>query len=393
MNVLGLISGTSMDGVDAAAVAVEPSDKGIACRLLDFETTPYAPALRDRLLGLPQLGEDCVAELSSLNFEIGAAFGAAAHASIQRVADIVLVGSHGQTVFHEPRPAGTSARVSSTLQLGEPALIAERTGLTTVADFRVAEVAAGGHGAPLVSYVDYLLLRSDVEARAVLNIGGIANLTLLPAGCGQDDVRAFDTGPGNMLIDAAVRELFPESLGYDADGKIGASGVADTELLGELLDDPYFSMPAPKTAGREQFGETFFRAALQKARSRRCAPHDFVATLTALTARTIAQALPSGYALLLTSGGGIHNQALMAALERELRARREGPRIARADEFGMDADAKEAMAFAVLAHEALHGRFNTLPNATGGRHAAVVGKIVPGANFSHLMRSIFGANA
>ncbi len=393
MNILGLMSGTSMDGVDAAAVAVERSDKGMTCRLLAFETTPYAPALRDRLLRLPHVGDDCVAELSSLNVEIGAAFGAAAHASTQRVADIVLVGSHGQTVFHEPRPADTRARVPSTLQLGEPALIAERTGLTTVADFRVADVAAGGQGAPLVSYVDYLLLRSDGESRAVLNIGGIANLTLLPAGCRPDEVHAFDSGPGNMLIDAAVRELFAESPGYDADGKIGASGVVDPQLLRELLDHPYFSTPAPKTAGREQFGEAFFRSALQKARSRRCAAQDFIATLTALTARTIAQALPPGYALLVTSGGGIHNQALMVALERELQARPGRPRIARADEFGIDADAKEAMAFAVLAHEALHGRFNTLPSATGARHAAVMGKIVPGANFSLLMRSIFAPPA
>ncbi|HXW50607.1 MAG TPA: anhydro-N-acetylmuramic acid kinase [Candidatus Acidoferrales bacterium] len=387
MKVVGLLSGTSMDGIDAAAVEIDRVDDALACKLEAFETTPYSNELRadvERVLR----DEASVQALSSLAVALGQAFALAAKHMCDRSEGVQLIGSHGQTVFHEPNPADDAGRLPSTLQLGEPSAIVELTGITTVADFRVADLAAGGQGAPLVSYVDHLLLCSQSESRVALNIGGIANVTLLPAGCPVDAVRAYDTGPGNMPIDIAVRALLPDGPGYDRDGAIALSGRVDASLLAKLLAHPYFGAPAPKTAGREQFGETFFRDVMAQADG--LEPRDVVATLTALTARTIANEVPRECALVVAAGGGVRNLALMAALRQELRGREVRARLALSNEFGLEPDAKEAIAFAVLAYEAIHGRTNTLAHATGARHPVVAGKIVPGSNFSALMRSIFG---
>lgn len=390
MRVIGLISGTSMDGIDAAAVDLDETDHRIAFALLEFATTPYPKVLRRALEQLQTSPAAAgLAEISSLNFALGDAFAKAAVGILQRVPEASLVGSHGQTVFHEPRPDGSSGRVASTLQLGEPAVIVEQTGLTTVADFRVTDVAAGGQGAPLVSFADFLVLRSEGESRAALNIGGIANVTLMPAGCAAEEVRAFDTGPGNMLLDRAARTLFPEGPGFDRDGKLAASGELNAPLLEWLLSDPYFAQSPPKTAGVEQFGITFFDRAYAKACALSCPREDFIATLTELSARTIVDAIPGDCRLLVTSGGGVHNLTLISAIERNLARRESPPRIASADAFGFTADAKEAIAFAILAYEALRGKNNMLPSATGARRPVVMGKIVPGRNFVPLMRSIF----
>jgi anhydro-N-acetylmuramic acid kinase len=390
VKVIGLMSGTSMDGIDAAAVEIErTASANLAVTTLEYELTPYPRQLRDELARLaPSGSDDCVAWISGLNVAIGEAFARAAIALRERVPGISLIGSHGQTVFHEPRPQRTE-RMPSTLQLGEAAIVAQRTGITTIADFRVADVAAGGQGAPLVSFVDHALLRSAGQTRAVLNIGGIANLTLLPAGCEPADVRAFDCGPGNMLIDQAVRSLFPDGAGFDRDGAIAASGTVDAGLLAWLLSDPYFRAAAPKTAGREQFGPVFFARALQRGQEAGCSAADVVATLTELTARTIAAAVPADCELLVISGGGVHNATLVRGIAGNLAGRERAPRVARSDEFGIGVDAKEAVAFAVLAFEALHGRVNTLPAATGAREAVVAGKIVPGENYGRLMRSVW----
>lgn len=390
MRVIGLMSGTSLDGIDAAVVNIDETDHRIAFELLEFAMTPYPMALRTELERLQTSPASAgLAQISSLNFALGDAFAEAAVGILQRVPDASLVGSHGQTIFHEPRPSGSSGRVASTLQLGEPAVIAEQTGLTTVADFRVTDVAAGGQGAPLVSFADFLVLRSENESRAALNIGGIANVTLLPAGCAAEEVRAFDAGPGNMLLDRAVRTLFPNGQGFDRDGKIAASGALNLPLLEWLLSDPYFAQLPPKTAGVEQFGIAFFERAYAKARALSCTREDFIATLTELSARTIVDSVPGECRLLVTSGGGVHNRTLMNAIERNLAKRESPPRIASADAFGFTVDAKEAIAFAILAYEALRGENNTLPSATGARRPVVMGKIVPGKNFALLMRSIF----
>ncbi len=390
MRVIGLISGTSMDAIDAAVVDLAREGEKLQAQLKTFVALPYPPSTRAALDAV--LDKACsAATLASLDVAVGEAFAAAANLALEESdtgAD--LIGSHGQTLCHQPRPDAASGLYASTLQIGEPAVIAQRTGLTTIADFRVADVACGGQGAPLVSFVDYALLRSSTESRAALNIGGIANLTLLPAGCDASQVIAFDTGPGNMLIDLAVTMLFPDGAGYDRNGQIAARGKANDALLAWLLANDFFGRRPPKTAGREQFGPAFLTKVMEKARALGCAPEDIVATLTELTGRTIADALPSGYQRIIAAGGGVHNRAIIGVLQRNLSHRDPAPGLVTADEFGLPVDAKEAMAFAVLAYETIHGRPGNLPHATGATRAVVLGKIVPGANFSALMRSVWG---
>ena len=391
MRVIGLISGTSMDAIDAAVVELARDGEELQAQLATFVALPYPPPTRAALDAIFE-GACSPAALASLDVAVGEAFAAAANLALEESgtgAD--LIGSHGQTLCHQPRPVALSGAYPSTLQIGEPAVIAQRTGLTTIADFRVADVASGGQGAPLVSYVDYVLLRSPKESRAALNIGGIANLTLLPAGCDASQVIAFDTGPGNMPLDLAVAMLFPGGPGYDRNGQIAARGTVNDALLAWLLADEFFACRPPKTAGREQFGPAFLSRVIERAKVLDCTPEDIIATLTELTARTIAEGLPSGYERLIAAGGGVHNRAIMGALQRNLLQRNPALRLVTADEFRLPVDAKEAMAFAVLAYETIHGRPGNLPHATGADRAAVLGKIVPGANFSALMRSVWGS--
>ena len=388
MRIVGLMSGTSMDAIDAAVVDIEPHSTTLAPELQGFVKVPYPPKTRAALETLLDAGD--IPALTSLNFAIGEAFAAAALCACKVTGGTAdLIGSHGQTICHQPRPDASSNLMPSTLQIGEAAVIAERTGITTISDFRVADVAAGGEGAPLVSYVDYMLLRSPDELRAALNIGGIANMTLLPPGAAPTDVLAFDIGPGNMPIDLAIRALFPEGPGFDRNGQIAARGEIDTTLLGWLRSDAYFSRRPPKTAGREQFGPQFVMRAWEKAQALGCARESLIATLTELTASTIADAVPRDCRRVIAAGGGVHNKTLMSALKRGLSRNPDPPALTSSDEYGLPVDAKEAIAFAVLAREALSGRPNNLPRATGARHPAILGKLVPGLNFSHLMQSIW----
>lgn len=388
MRVVGLMSGTSMDAIDAAVVDIEQHDGTVRPKLQGFVKVPYPPKTRD---ALESLLESCdLSSLTALNFAIGEAFAAAAQCACTETGGSAdLIGSHGQTICHQPRPGASSDITPSTLQIGEAAVIAERTGITTVSDFRVADIAAGGEGAPLVSYVDYMLLRSDDETRAALNIGGIANVTWLKSGAAPSDVLAFDTGPGNMAIDIAVRMLFPEGPGFDRNGQIAARGAVDTALLTWLHSDPYFSRHPPKTAGREQFGPQFVVRAWERAQPLGCTRESFIATLTELTASTIAESIQSDCRRVITAGGGVHNKTLMSALKRGLSRNDNPPALTTADEFGLPVDAKEAIAFAILGYETLYGRPNNLPRATGARHPTILGKLVPGSNFSQLMRSIW----
>jgi len=388
MRVVGLMSGTSMDAIDAAVVDIEEHNATLRPALQGFVKVPYPPKTRVALESL--LGSADIPALTSLNFAIGEAFAAAALCVCTETGGTAdLIGSHGQTICHQPRPAASSDMTPSTLQIGEAAIIAERTGITTISDFRVADIAAGGEGAPLVSYVDYMLLRSPDESRAALNIGGIANLTLLAAGATPSDVLAFDTGPGNMAIDLAVRLLFPEGPGFDRNGQIAGRGEINRSLLEWLRSDAYFSRRPPKTAGREQFGPQFVTRAWERAQALGGTRESLIATLTELTASTIADSLPRDCRRVIAAGGGVHNKTLMSALKRALSRNTDPPALTSSDEFGLPADAKEAIAFAILAYETLCGRPNNLPRATGARHPSVLGKLVPGSNFSHLMRSIW----
>ena len=388
MKVIGLMSGTSVDGIDAAIVEITGAPPNLAAKLLSFTFIPYDEGQRARIFALFEPHTGTVDRICPMNFAIGEWFAAAALRALQAAGltphDVDLIGSHGQTIYHA---VGDDSPVKSTLQIGEAAVIAARTGLTTVADLRVADVAVGGQGAPLVSYVDWLLLRHPTHARAVQNIGGIANLTYLPPGDNPAGVLAFDTGPGNMLIDDAAQRATGGQQAFDQDGALAARGRVDETLLNELMGHPYLALSPPKTTGREQFGAPFAAQVWARAEGLGLAGEDVVATLTAFTAASIADAyrrfLPRLPAEVILGGGGANNPTLVA----KLRQRLAPARVTTHEALGLSSDAKEALAFAVLACETIHGRPGNLPNCTGAGAPVVLGKIIPGSNYPELLTS------
>ncbi|MGW5852417.1 anhydro-N-acetylmuramic acid kinase [Streptomyces sp. NPDC055254] len=371
MRVVGLMSGTSYDAVDAAAADLTVENGGDTLRLvpLGMVSAPYEEELRRALASaLPPAGTS-MAEVCRLDTLVGRSFAALALRADRELCQgrAELIASHGQTVFHWVE----DGRVRGTLQLGRPAWIAESTRLPVVSDFRPADVAAGGQGAPLVSLIDVMLLRGRPGVPAALNIGGIANLTAVPA---TGAPVAFDTGPGNALIDAAVRELTSGRLGYDEDGAGAAAGRVHQPLLRRLLDEPYYRMPAPKTTGKELFHHGYLRAALDGCGA--VAPNDLLATLTRLTARTAAEALAAlGTTEVIASGGGTRNPVLMAMLREELAGRAS---LLTSEVLGLPGAAKEAYAFAVLGFLTLHGLPGNAPECTGARGPRVLGSLSPG---------------
>ena len=378
LRVVGLMSGTSADGVDAAVVDIP---RGGGARLVAFRTFPYPPKLRRAVLDLCRPETARVADLCQLNFVLGEVFADAVGRLARKAgiapAEIDLIGSHGQTVWHDPRGRRFGRRrVRSTLQIGEPCVIAERTGVTTVADFRPRDIAAGGEGAPLVPHADWVLFADARRSRAMQNIGGIANVTYLPAGGGPEAVLAFDTGPGNMVIDRLVFLATGGRRSYDAGGRIAAGGTVREDLLAEWLKHPYFRRRPPKSTGREEFGWDYADGLWRQGRRRRVGTGDLLATATALTAASIAAAyrrfLPGPVDEAIVSGGGARNKTLTAMLTRRLAPAKVMP----SDAVGLDADAKEAVAFAVLAAETIRGRAGNVPAATGAGRAVVLGKIV-----------------
>ncbi|MHC4938554.1 MAG: anhydro-N-acetylmuramic acid kinase [Planctomycetota bacterium] len=363
--VLGLLSGTSADGIDAALVRIHGQAMETRCEIVAFATTPFPERHRDAILGL---GTANAETLCRYNFILGELFAEAGLALMKQagVESVDLVGSHGQTVFHIPR--GQHER-GATMQIGEADVIAERIGASVVSDFRTRDIAAGGEGAPLSAFVDYMLFRPDTGARLTLNLGGIANLTVVTPGI--EEVFAFDTGPANMAIDEAVRIVTDGKERYDENGARAAAGKVDENLLQKLLTHPYLPLPPPKTTGRETFGRDFVLPILRGKGS--TSTNDVIATMTAFTAHTIRDAIVEFVlprhrpAEMLVSGGGVHNPVLMDMLRRLL----PGMGIRVLDQ----PDAKEALLFAVLAHETMHGNPNNLPNATGARWPVVLGKI------------------
>jgi len=365
MRVAGLISGTSVDGIDVAIVDID----GRSIETLAHSSIPYPAPLRTRILAASDASTH-TAEISRLNFEIGERFADSLIRICRRTRipqeSIELIGSHGQTIYHEHR--------RNTLQIGEGAVIAERTGITVVSDFRTADIAAGGAGAPLVPFLDYRVFRHPRRGRIALNLGGIANVTIIPPAASPGDVLAFDTGPANMVIDALVQRLTGGRQLYDRSGVIAATGRIDRPLLSNLLRDPYFSRKPPKSAGREQYGRAFIESLI----ATRLPLPDLIATATAFTASTVAIAVrryaatgPVGRWDLIASGGGVHNRTLMAQIMSLL----PGVAVATSSEYGIDVDAKEAIAFALLAHATIDRRPGNLPGATGARHSAVLGKV------------------
>jgi anhydro-N-acetylmuramic acid kinase len=366
------MSGTSLDGISAAVVQFVPAESGaLEPRLLSFLTTSYSSAQRERLLGALEGGT--ADEYCRLSFDLGgwladAAVAALAEAGVPRD-DVRAIGSHGQTIWH--------AAPHSTWQIGEAAVIAERLGIDVVSDFRVRDVAAGGQGAPLVPIADAMLFGGS-DWRALQNIGGIGNVTIVPPGGRIDGVRAFDTGPGVAVINGVVRRLVPE-LEFDVDGRRAAAGAVIDDAVGELLVHEYFSTEPPKSTGRELFDRAYVDRLIARCRELKpgASIDDVVATATGLTARSIADAyrrfMPEPVMEVLVSGGGANNPTLFAMLARAL----EPLRVRRFDEVYFDGDAKEAVAFALLAHLHVTGATGNVPRATGARGARVLGKLTP----------------
>lgn len=379
LTLVGLMSGTSVDGIDAAVVTVEGSGREAHIECVGYCCHPFQPEVRGALLEMASPDALCgPGEIAAMNFTIGRLFAEAAVACAAEtgigVDRIDCIASHGHTIFHRGASDEVDGRGRCTLQIGEAAVIAERTGVMVVSDFRTADMAAGGQGAPLVPYFDYVFLRSDRASRAALNIGGIANVTYLPAGCRLEDVIAFDTGPGNMLIDAAAARFSRGGLPCDLDGRMASRGRVNGALLDRLLSHPFYSMQPPRSAGREQFGAHYLDTVTDWAEARGLEPEDVVATLTALTAESIARAcadyLPGTVDEIIVSGGGARNPVLMSRLEAA-----GGVKARMFDDFGMPGDAKEAAAFALLASETVRGVPSNVPAATGASHPVVLGKI------------------
>jgi anhydro-N-acetylmuramic acid kinase len=372
LRVIGLLSGTSADGVDAALVAIRGAGPATRAELLGFVTRPFSPELRGRV----HQGELTTgAELCTLNFLLGEELAAAALSVCARAGlrptDVDLIGSHGQTMAHQPRSQG---HAGATLQIGEAAVIAERLGVPVVCDFRVRDVAAGGEGAPLLPLAEYYLFREPGQVRAVQNLGGIASVTIVPDAL--DEVFAFDNGPGNMILDAAAHAASHGALAYDQGGEIARRGRVDPALLSELLAHPFLALPPPRSTGREAFGAAYLAPLLQRMAGR---TDDLQATLT----RFVAEAIFRSYVELvfprarpsevLVSGGGVHNDVLMQHLGELFRPLP----VSSTTRVHVDPDAKEAIAFAILANETCHGLAGNLPRATGASGARVLGKIVP----------------
>jgi anhydro-N-acetylmuramic acid kinase len=370
---VGLISGTSADGIDAALVRFDGrTDESLQCELLHGITVPWDAALRARLVELGQGGDArSLEEIATLDVRVGEAFAAATRQLLIEAGvdahDVHAIGSHGQTIRHRPAGAGYDGRHPFSWQIGDAHVIAERTGITTVADFRRRDIAAGGQGAPLVPAFHAALLHSDTEDRAVLNLGGIANFTLLPA---QGEVRGFDTGPANALLDAWCARHTGQA--FDAGGGLAAQGMVDDALLARLLDEPWFALPPPKSSGREQFHLRWLDARLRGDES----VADVQATLLELSAVTIADALRAqqpGTQRVLACGGGVRNTRLIERIGTRL----PGVAVESTQAVGLDPDLVEAMAFAWLARQALLGRPGNLPAVTGARGFRVLGVVCP----------------
>jgi anhydro-N-acetylmuramic acid kinase len=392
--VAGVMSGTSADGVDVAVCRISPaSTKGGTpqIRLLGHVGVAYPKDVRAAVLSAMDADAISVAELSRLNWRLGEVYADAVEkAQSELGVKAELVGCHGQTVYHQGAAEKYLGRdLRATWQMGEASVIAERLRVPVVSDFRPADVAAGGQGAPLVPMLDYCMLRSAKVSRVLLNLGGIANLTAIPAGAGMDRVMAFDTGPGNMVIDACMRRLYERE--FDKGGVVARSGTVLKDVAGKILTEEYFSAPPPKSCGREQFGEAFvsrFIAMCRKAGGREDRDEDVVTTATALTAASVLDAYrrfasvhvgDTAAVELVVAGGGTKNDVLMKMLEDGLASLKVKVKVRLMEELGVPSQAKEAVAFALLAWLSWHGLPGNVPAATGAKRGAVLGKVTNGS--------------
>jgi anhydro-N-acetylmuramic acid kinase len=382
MLVLGMMSGTSADGIDVALARISGAPPRLKAKLMGHTSMKLPVALRKEILHVAEGRLITANELSQLNFRLGEVFADAALSAWTRFrvspSRVDLVGTHGQTVFHQGFPVYFFGhKVASTLQIGEPSIIAARTGVTTVGDFRPADIALGGQGAPLVPYADYLLYRHPKLGRVSLNLGGIANITVLPAAAKPSQILAFDTGPANMLIDALVSHFSRGRLRFDKNAQLASQGRSNAALVDALMRDPYFKLRPPKSTGREYYGQTYLKKLINLGRRHRAKPNDLIRAATVVTALSIIDAL-NRFVLrktkihqIIVSGGGAHNPLIFAQLAAAL----PDIEVLPSSRLGIPEDAKEAFAFALLAYESFHQRPANLPSATGARGPAILGKI------------------
>lgn len=382
MLVLGLMSGTSADGIDVALARISGAPPRLNAKLVGHTSSKFPPALRKEILRIAEQQHITAGELSQLNFRLGDALAEAALAACRhfRVSTrrIALIGSHGQTIFHQGKPAPYLGRpTASTLQIGEPSAIVARTGITTIGDFRPADIVLGGQGAPLVPYADYLLYRHAQLGRVSLNLGGIANITVIPASAKPEQILAFDTGPANMLIDALISHFTHGRQRFDKNARLAQTGRAIPALLDELMRDPYLKLAPPKSTGREYYGQAYVRKVLALGKKHRAKPADLIRCATVFTALSVVDAL-NRFVLpkakihqLIVSGGGARNPLILAQLSAALG----NIEVFRSSKLGVPENAKEALAFAFLAYETFHHRPSNLPAATGARGRAILGKI------------------
>ena len=376
--IVGLISGTSADGVTAVVAEIRSCSVDIKVDMIKHKTYEYPPELREEVFKLFRSETANVEHICKMNFALGEFFAEAANRIIDETSftadEIDLIGSHGQTVWHNPLQGNIAGySTSSTLQVGEPAVIAGKTGIPVIADFRKADMVVGGEGAPLTPYLDYVLHRDQEKNIILQNIGGIANLTYLPKDCEISEVIAFDTGPGNMMIDAAVKHFSGGAKSYDCDGFHAFKGKVNTRLLDELLTHHYYSRSPPKTTGREEFGEDFTWRVIRN--NSEIGRDDMIASLSALTVETIARSyedfLPEPVDEVYVSGGGSYNPYLMKRLEERL-----DPIPVKAyDELEFSSEAKEALLFAVLANEHIMEAPSNIPSATGAKQSVILGTL------------------
>ncbi len=381
MRVLGLLSGTSHDGIDVSVVDFEEREGDLRGVVLHEDSVPYDPALRARLVAALPPASTTFAEMCELDTLIGRAFADVAADAARAVGGVDAVCSHGQTVFHWV----DGGQALGTLQIGQPAWIAEGVGAPVVSDVRIRDITVGGHGAPLVSFLDELLLRGRAGIAAAVNLGGIANITVV----GPDGLSAYDVGPANALVDAVVTAEGLHPRGYDADAAIARSGTVDEGLLAALLADPYYALPTPKSTGKEHFHLDYVRAHVAATRPDIDAA-DLVRTLTELTVRTVAQdVVAAGIGFLAVSGGGCHNPLLLDGL----RAALPGVEVVLADELGAPVDSKEAILFALIGWCTMHGVAAVAPGGTGAREPRILGTITPGAGPLRMPEPVAGVRS
>ena len=385
MVVAGVMSGTSADGVDVAICRLSPADAGPRIKVLGQHSMRYPPKLRKAVLAAMDAKSTSTAELARLNWRLGEVYAEAVDAAARETGvRPQLIACHGQTIYHQGAATNyLGAPVRCTWQTGEAAVIAERMRVPVVNDFRPSDMAAGGQAAPLVPMFDFCIFRNAKKSRVLLNLGGIANVTVLPAACRAEDVLAFDTGPANMVIDACMEQLLGR--GYDRKGATAARGRVLEDVVTRLMRAQYFSAPPPKSCGREEYGEAFVQQFIAACKRESARKEDVIATATALSARTIADAYarfckpqierlaPKTRVELIAAGGGVRNATLMRILKEQLEP--SGVQVRSIEETGLDAGAKEAAAFALLGWLTWHGLPGNLPSATGARRAVILGKI------------------